>query len=68
MKGGLIAWAQMGDANASIPTPQQADLKGNDAMPTIEVDPRTFQVRIDAELVREDPVAIVPLAQRYTMI
>ena len=22
VKGGLIAWAQMGDANASIPTPQ----------------------------------------------
>ena len=45
----------------------KSDLKGNNAMPTIEVNPRTFQVRIDGVLVREDPVSVVPLAQRYTM-
>jgi urease subunit alpha len=117
VKGGMIAWAQMGDANASIPTPQpvmarpmfgeavaaqtsvawvaqaalddgladrlavrrpllpvrnmrglaKQDLYENAAMPQIEVDPRTFEVRIDGELVREDPVARLPLAQLYNL-
>jgi urease subunit alpha len=117
VKGGLIAWAQMGDANASIPTPQpvfarpmfgaspsaaastsltfvaaaalddgladrlalsrrlvasadtrsrgKADLPENDAMPTIAVDPDTFAVRVDGELIEEQPAAELPLAQRY---
>ncbi|MEZ5251844.1 MAG: urease subunit alpha, partial [Ilumatobacteraceae bacterium] len=117
LKGGMIAWAQMGDANASIPTPQpvfarpmfgaaprvaaatsltfvagaalddgladrlqlqrrlvpvadtrrrgKRDLPENDAMPTITVDPDTFAVRIDGDLVEERPVAVLPLAQRY---
>jgi urease subunit alpha len=117
VKGGMIAWAQMGDANASIPTPQpimarpmfgaanpsatsvawvapvaledglaervavsrailpvtnmrslgKADLLGNSATPAIEVDPSTFAVRIDGVLVAEDPVAVLPLAQRYRL-
>jgi urease subunit alpha len=117
VKGGMIAWAQMGDANASIPTPQpvwqrpmfgaaipsqtsiawvapvaledgvadrvavrrrlvavremrslgKADLKQNTAMPLIEVDARTFEVRIDGTPVTEDPVAVLPLAQRYSL-
>jgi urease subunit alpha len=117
VKGGLIAWAQMGDANASIPTPQpvfarpmfgaspraaasisltfvapaalddgiadrlalarqlvpsadtrsrgKADLPENDAMPTIAVDPDTFAVRIDGELIEEQPAVELPMAQRY---
>ena len=117
VKGGTIAWAQMGDANASIPTPQpvfarpmfgasprvaaassltfvaqaalddglaerlqlqrrlvasadtrgrgKTDLPENDAMPSITVDPDTFAVRIDGELVEEQPVAVLPMAQRY---
>jgi urease subunit alpha len=117
VKGGLIAWAQMGDANASIPTPQpvfarpmfgaspraaastsltfvaatalddgladrlalsrrlvasadtrsrgKTDLPENDAMPTIAVDPDTFAVRIDGELIEEQPAAELPMAQRY---
>jgi urease subunit alpha len=117
VKGGMIASAQMGDANASIPTPQpvmarpmfghaagpstsvawvapaaledgladrlrlrrplvpvhdvrrlgKADLKENAALPAIEVDPRTFAVRIDGTLVVEDPVSVLPLAQRYAL-
>lgn len=117
VKGGVIAWAQMGDANASIPTPQpvwmrpmfgaslgpqtsvswvapaaledgladrlavrralvpvrsmraltKADLRQNDAAPHIEVDPRSFEVRIDGTLVVEDPVDRLPLAQRYRL-
>jgi urease subunit alpha len=117
VKGGFIAWAQMGDANASIPTPQpvfarpmfgasprvaaatsltfvaqaalddglaerlalsrrlvasadtrrrgKADLPENDAMPAITVDPDTFAVRIDGELITEQPVSVLPMAQRY---
>ena len=117
VKGGVIAWAAMGDANASIPTPQpvfarpmfgasprtvaatsltfvaqdalddgladrlalrrrlvasadtrtrgKADLPGNDAMPSITVDPDTFAVRIDGELIEAQPVSVLPMAQRY---
>jgi urease subunit alpha len=117
IKGGLAAWAQMGDANASIPTPQpvlgrpmfadsdagavsvawvapaalddglaqrlkltrrmlavadprgltKADLPQNSATPMIEVDPATFAVRIDGRLIVPDPVAELPLAQRYCL-
>jgi urease subunit alpha len=117
LKGGTIAWANVGDANASIPTPQpvlprpmfgasprvaaessvawvaplalerglpdrlelgrqlvpvadcrsvgKADLPRNDALPHIEVDPESFEVRIDGELQVEDPATELPLAQRY---
>ena len=117
VKGGMIAWAQMGDANASIPTPQpvfarpmfgaqpraaasisvtfvsqaalddgledrlglsrrlvasadtrsrgKTDLPENDAMPSITVHPDTFAVRIDGDLIDEQPVSELPMAQRY---
>ncbi|MDI5961848.1 urease subunit alpha [Streptomyces sp. SL13] len=117
IKGGQIAYAQMGDANASIPTPQpvlprpmfgatgrapaansvnfvtgtaledglperlgvakaftairdtrrvtKSDMRGNDAMPRVEVDPDTFTVRIDGEAVEPAPAAELPMAQRY---
>jgi urease subunit alpha len=117
VKGGMIAWAQMGDANASIPTPQpelprpmfgaapavapglslgwvapaaldddlpsrlrvqrelvavadtrgrgKADLPLNDATPHIEVDSDTFAVRVDGDLVTEQPAVELPMAQRY---
>ncbi len=117
IKGGMIAYAQMGDANASIPTPQpmlprpmfgaygmapaqtsvafvapaaidallvdrigvrrgfapvadtrsvgKADLPLNDATPRIEVEPDTFVVRIDGEVVDPEPVTELPMAQRY---
>jgi urease subunit alpha len=117
VKGGTIAWAQMGDANASIPTPQpvrmrpmfgalgraaaagslafisraaaeaeigrryglardtiavrhcrglgKRDMKLNDALPHIEVDPETYQVRADGALLTCEPARTLPLAQRY---
>ncbi|MCG8670018.1 MAG: urease subunit alpha [Pseudomonadales bacterium] len=117
IKGGAIAAAPMGDANASIPTPQpvhyrpmfgaygdtcvqtslnfvsqaaldnglkeslglnrplaavkntrtitKSDLLLNDAMPKIEVDPQTYEVRADGELLTCEPATEVPLAQRY---
>jgi urease subunit alpha len=117
IKGGLIAWAQMGDANASIPTPQpihmrpmfgsyagartntaftfvsqlasdrglpqqlqlqkqtltvantrqisKRDMKLNDLLPQIEVNPETYEVRADGELLTCEPATILPMAQRY---
>ena len=117
IKGGMIAWAQMGDANASIPTPQpqlprpmfgaapgvapglsmswvseaalddglpdrlnvrrtlspvantrsvsKADMTNNTATPNIEIHPDTFAVRIDGDLVTEQPAESLPMAQRY---
>ena len=117
IKGGMIVAAPMGDANASIPTPQpvhyrpmfgalggarhqttltfvsqaalEADIKGqlglqsqvvavrgtrtirkrdmvlNDYQPKIEVDPQTYEVRADGELLTCEPATELPLAQRY---
>jgi len=45
----------------------KAHMVENDATPVIEVDPRTFAVRIDGVLVEEDPVSVLPLAQRYQL-
>ncbi|MFL5405339.1 MAG: urease subunit alpha, partial [Myxococcales bacterium] len=119
LKGGFIAWAQMGDPGASIPTPQpvymrpmfgamgravgatslafvskraavegrletlrlgkrlvpvkncrglgKRDMKLNDALPRISVDPETYEVRADDELLRCEPSATLPLARRYSL-
>ncbi|POX44780.1 urease subunit alpha [Streptomyces sp. Ru71] len=117
LKGGQIAYAQMGDANASIPTPQpilprpmygaigrapasnsvnfvaplalddglperlglgkrftaiestrgvtKADMRNNDARPRVDIDPDSFAVRVDGELVESTPATELPMAQRY---
>lgn len=117
IKGGMIAMSVMGDANASITTPQprtlrtqfgahgnargktslvfvskfaledgvperlglkkrayavhgtrdisKADMKYNDATPDIVVDPQTYEVSIDGEVLTAEPAERVGLAQRY---
>jgi len=117
VKGGFIAWSTMGDANASIPTPQpvlyrpmfgafgkataatslafvskaaldadlpakiglnkmavaveqcrtigKANMIHNDATPAIEVDPETYEVRADGELLTCESASELPMAQRY---
>ena len=115
IKSGFIAWSVMGDANASIPTPQpvlyrpmfgsfgaaaqstgvtfiskaartymerrglqkrlvpvencrkigKRDMIHNSATPKIEVDPETYEVRADGELLTCKPANVLPLAQRY---
>ena len=118
--GGTIVLAQMGDPNASIPTPQpvysrpmfgafgsslattsvtfvsgaaqaagigqrlglakptlavsntrggisKASMVLNDATPKMEVDPETYEVRADGELLTCEPAAVLPMAQRYFM-
>jgi urease alpha subunit len=41
------------------------DMKLNDALPHIEVDPERYTVKADGELLRSSPAAVLPLAQRY---
>ena len=117
LKSGFIAYSQMGDPNASIPTPEpvftrpmfgafgravaatsltfvsniaaenglketlglakelapvrntrslsKEALVHNDLLPSIEVDPETYEVRVDGELVTSEPASELPLAQRY---
>jgi urease subunit alpha len=43
----------------------KADLPENGALPSIDVDPETFAVRIDGDLIEPDPVHELPMAQRY---
>ena len=113
IKGGFIACANMGDPNASIPTPQptmyrpqfaahgraryatsltfvseaslghlpalskrvvavkntrritKKQMIANDATPKIEVDPETYTVKADGEVLTCEPAKVLPLAQRY---
>jgi len=45
--------------------PRKTLMKLNDALPQIEVDPETYQVRADGELLICEPATILPMAQRY---
>ncbi|KAB1207797.1 Urease [Morella rubra] len=93
IKGGAIAWANMGDPNASIPTPEPAaldngvkvayglskrveavgnvrrlsksDMKLNDALPNITVDPETYTVTADGEVLTCAAATTVPLSRNY---
>ncbi|WP_176647072.1 urease subunit alpha [Duganella sp. SG902] len=116
LKGGMIAAAQMGDPNASIPTPQpvhyrpmfgayggglkksftfvsqaaydagigdalklnktlivakgmralrKSDMIHNALAPKMDVNPETYEVRADGELLVCEPASILPMAQRY---
>jgi urease subunit alpha len=44
---------------------RKTDLIHNTAMPTIEVDPQTYQVRADGVLLTCEPATVLPMAQRY---
>ena len=41
------------------------DMKNNDALPRIDVDPETYEVRADGELLTCEPASVLPMAQRY---
>ncbi len=43
----------------------KADMRLNDAMPQVEVDPETYEVRADGVLLTCEPLDELPLAQRY---
>jgi urease subunit alpha len=44
---------------------RKKDMIGNAALPVIEVDPQTYEVRADGQLLTAEPAASLPLAQRY---
>jgi urease subunit alpha len=46
-------------------TVRKRDLVMNDATPAIEVNPETYEVRADGELLTSEPADVLPLAQRY---
>lgn len=41
------------------------DMVLNNATPNIEVDPETYEVRVDGEHLTCEPLETLPLAQRY---
>jgi urease subunit alpha len=41
------------------------DMKRNEATPEIRVDPETYQVWVDGEKVSSEPLAELPMTQRY---
>jgi urease subunit alpha len=43
----------------------KADMKLNDATPKIEVNPETYEVRADGELLTCEPAKTLPMTQRY---
>ena len=52
----------VGDTRGTI---GKATMVLNDATPQIEVDPETYEVRADGELLTCEPAEVLPLAQRY---
>jgi urease subunit alpha len=44
---------------------RKTDMVHNALMPRVEVDPQTYEVRADGELLTCEPAAVLPLAQRY---
>jgi urease subunit alpha len=46
---------------------RKTDMVRNDAMPFVEVDPQTFEVRADGELLMCPPATRVPLARRFML-
>ena len=43
----------------------KADMVLNDYQPVMEVDPQTYEVRADGELLTCEPAVVLPMAQRY---
>jgi urease subunit alpha len=41
------------------------DMKLNGETPVIEVDPQTYEVTVDGDLITCEPAEILPMAQRY---
>jgi len=53
------------DAVRGTRTVRKRDLVHNDALPVMEVDPQTYEVRADGQLLTCAPASVLPLAQKY---
>jgi urease subunit alpha len=49
-------------------TISKRDLVRNDALPRIEVNPETYEVRVDGELATAPAAERLPLAQKYFLV
>ncbi len=61
---------KLGVAKSLVPvqgtrTVSKASMVHNSATPAVEVDPETYEVRIDGELITCEPASVLPMAQRY---
>jgi urease subunit alpha len=62
---------RLGTAKALVPVVNtrgglsKASMIHNSATPRIEVDPETYEVRADGELLTCEPADVLPMAQRY---
>jgi urease subunit alpha len=70
LSGGSDLADRLGVRRRLVPTRDtrsvgKADMPNNDALPRIEVEPDTFTVRVDGEVVEESPAVELPMAQRY---
>jgi urease subunit alpha len=45
----------------------KADMRNNDVCPRIDVDPETFRIEVDGEVITPDPADRLPLAQLYSL-
>jgi len=63
--GGRLGLAKTVAAVRGCRTVDKADMVLNDWLPRIEVDPQTYAVRADGELLTCEPATVLPLAQRY---
>jgi urease subunit alpha len=68
LAGGAIS--KLGLAKAAVAVGatrnlRKSDMRLNDYTPRIEVDPETYHVRADGQLLTCEPAAVLPLAQRY---
>jgi urease subunit alpha len=63
--GALDGLARPCEAVRGCRTLRKQDLVMNDALPHIEVNPETYEVRADGVLLTCEPADILPLAQRY---
>lgn len=50
---------------SGIRTLKKSDMKHNGETPNIDVDPQTYEVKVDGELITCEPAEVVPMAQRY---
>ena len=60
---------ERGEVEAVRPTREvtKADMINNSATPRIDIDPETFAIAVDGELVTPQPATELPLAQRYSL-
>jgi urease subunit alpha len=63
--GALTGLRRLPEAVRGCRTVTKRDLVLNDALPAIAVDPETYEVRADGELLTCEPALVLPMAQRY---